>query len=140
VGVLVSLAALAGVLVTLFGGYLFVLHCSSGDGGAPYVASDSTQADVCGATGDGSVVLLLCLVAVAAGCALAYRAGRAWIAGDGPGARFGAFVAIPAVIPILLLAIANIPSDDCEGAARAAYEAWVEGGRAGEQPYDCETY
>ncbi|MGI8511856.1 MAG: hypothetical protein ACR2NH_04430 [Solirubrobacteraceae bacterium] len=37
-------------------------------------------------------------------------------------------------------AVANAPSDECTGEQARAYDAWIEGGRNGERPADCESY
>ena len=62
--------------------FVFVgLDCSSGDGGVPYVAEDSAQADVCDATGDGAFLTLGLLVAALTLLVLVHRLGAAWVRG-----------------------------------------------------------
>ncbi len=138
--VLVALAGLAGGATIVFGGFIFVLHCSSGDGGEPYVARDSAQADVCGATGDGLLVVVIAIVALIALLVAAYTAGRAWVAGEASPLRIGALVLIAAISPIALITLANSPSDECGAEDLAAYEAWLDEGSRGDPPADCASY
>ena len=133
-------AGVAGGLVALVGGFLQIWHCSSGDGGYPYVSPESPQADVCSATGDG-VLLIVLGVAAAAGLAVAaVHLGRAWIAGSRSPLAFVALTVAAALAPIVLIWAANLPSDECTGEKAEAFEAWSEAGGGGDPPFDCVTY
>lgn len=139
----VTLAALAGVaggLIAIIGGFLTAWHCSSGDGGVPFVSPESPQADVCSWTGDGLGLVVLAIAAAAGIAVAAHRLGRAWIAGKRPAIVFAALAIGAVVAPIAILWIANSPSDECTGETAEAYEAWLDGGARGDPPADCATY
>ncbi|HEX6115908.1 MAG TPA: hypothetical protein VFY99_02330 [Solirubrobacterales bacterium] len=139
----ITLAAVAGAvggLIAIVGGFLTSWNCSSGDGGVPYVSPRSPQADVCSATGDGLLLIVLGIAAAAGIAVAAYHVGRAWIAGGRPAIPFVALVVGAVVAPIAILWVANLPSNECTGEDAAAYDAWVEAGGRGDAPVDCATY
>lgn len=130
---LLALAVLVGVVASLFVGVLMGFYCSDGDGGVPYVADDSAQADVCAATGGG---LGLIVIAIAGVLGLAFLA--LWIAcrAEPSGRRWPRVLAVVAVagFPLLAMYGYNAPSDHCSAADEAAYEA------NGGPPPDCAHY
>lgn len=137
---LVSVAGAVGALIALAGGFTTIWNCSSGDGGAPFVSPGSPQADVCSATGDGLLLVVLALGATAGVAVAAYYVGRAWLDGGRPAIAFLALVAATALAPFVVIWVANQPSDECTGDTAAAYDEWVESGSRGDPPADCETY
>jgi hypothetical protein len=142
-GTVIALAIVTGIaggLIAIVAGFLTVWNCSSGDGGAPFVAPDSPQAGVCSATGDGVLLVVLALAAAVGAAVAAYFAGAAWIRGARPGPAFAGLLALAVLAPIGLIWVANLPSDDCTGESAAAYDAWIQNGMRGEPPSDCETY
>jgi hypothetical protein len=139
IGVLV-LAGLIAALMTVGATFLYSLGCTSGDGGVPYTAEDSLQKDVCEVTGNGFAVLVLsALVAVAAGM-LAGSRGRKWRDGSATPLPFVGSVILTALSPLVVLWVAELPSDRCTGEKLAAYERWTEAGSSGEPPYRCQAY
>jgi len=139
----VTLAALAGVaggLIAIIGGFLTAWHCSSGDGGVPFVSPESQQADVCSWTGDGIGLIVLGIAAASGLAVAAYRLGRGWIAGARSPLAFAALTLAAALAPIALIWAANLPSDECTDETAQAYDAWAESGARGEPPADCATY
>ena len=109
--VAVVLGAVAGGLLAVIFGFLIVLGCTSGDGGVPYTAPDSPQADICGATGDGLVLFAVIVAAVAGSATAAYLRGRAWLEGRASPLAFILLVALTVVAPMLLTWLFEIPSD-----------------------------
>ncbi|HEY8001011.1 MAG TPA: hypothetical protein VID76_03670 [Solirubrobacterales bacterium] len=130
------IAVVAGVAISLAMTLFQVIHCTDGDGGAPYVAGDSPQADVCGASGDGLLLLPLALILVA-GAALLARRAFAKPAGDGGRtvAVVAALLLAPA-LPLLALLLINAPADVCSDEQLAANDAAAPG----EAPYSCDHY
>jgi hypothetical protein len=107
----------------------------SGDGGSPFSARDSVAGRFC----DGpletpwAAAMLVVPVGLAAGLG-------AW----GVARRSGAIVAVAvgagvAAILVLAVPVIALPSG-CSGSDQRAYDRWVDGGRAGPRPADCETY
>jgi hypothetical protein len=137
---LVIVAGVAGGLMALAGGFATVWNCSSGDGGSPFVSPQSPQADVCSATGDGLLLVVLALAAAAGIAVAAYRVGRAWLSGARPAIAFLALVLATVLAPFAVVWLGNQPSDECTGEDAAAYDEWVESGSRGDPPADCETY
>lgn len=116
------------------------IHCTGGDGGSPYVARDSTQADVCAATGNGLGVLLAAAVLLVVVGRLAWRLLSAWTErGTGLRTALAAVVAMP-LLPVLLAWAQNLPSDHCSKDEQAAFNEWRAGDTRGAPPHDCETY
>jgi hypothetical protein len=139
IGLLV-LAGLIAAVMTIGATFLYSLGCTSGDGGAPYTAEDSLQKDVCELTGNGFAVLVLsALMAVGAGMLAASR-GRRWRDGGTNPLPFVGLVILTALSPLVVLWVAELPSDRCTGEKLAAYEQWSEAGGAGEPPYRCQAY
>jgi hypothetical protein len=136
----VVLGGLTGAGATVVIGFLFAWNCSSGDGGVPFVAHDSPQTDLCGATGDGLLVAGVCLVAVAALAAAAYSEGRAWVQRRRSPWRFVALVIVVATIPVVLFLLASLPSSECNAEDQAAYEEWMAEGARGDPPAECARY
>ena len=128
----IVILAAASVGLTLFGNLFYVIHCTDGDGGAPYVARDSAQKDVCDATGNGSLLLLAMLALIGVFAFLAWRGFKAWRSGSrGLAAFVLCLVAIPSA-PLIAFLAANSPSDYCSDAKKAAAEAAPSS--------DCEHY
>jgi hypothetical protein len=137
---LLGLGAVLGVLVTAGTAFLAQIHCTDGDGGSPYVARDSAQADVCAATGNGLGVLIAAAVLLVLVGLLAWRLLSAWAYRRGSlRAALAAVVAMP-LLPLLLGWVQNLPSDRCPKDEQAVFDAWRADGGRGARPHDCETY
>ncbi len=138
----VALAASVAIalLAAVFAFFYFGLHCTSGDGGAPYVASSSPQKTVCDATGDGAVLVVVFLVALVALPIAAWRSGRAWVGRRGSALPAVLLIVALPLAPPIFVALADLPSDICSSEQEAAYAAWLNRGGHGEPPYECETY
>lgn len=134
--VVVAIACAGSAAGSLF--YWF--HCVDGDGGYPYVARDSIQKDVCGATGNGWILLAAMVAAIAAAAWFANGALERWRRRAGSG--LAAIVATLAILaaPLAIFWLTNLPSDACTDEQRAEVDRWrAEGGR-GEPPHDCDKY
>lgn len=137
---LLALGAVLGVLVTAATALYAEIHCTGGDGGSPYVARDSVQADVCAATGNGLGVLIPSVVLLVVVGRLAWRLLSAWAERRrGLHAALAALVAMP-LLPLLLGWAQNLPSDHCSKDEQAAFTEWRTGDTRGAPPHDCETY
>ena len=106
-----------------------------GDGGVPYSARDSTAGAFCDGPllGVWQVALLVLPVAAAAAVGVVVVVRRRW-AWAALSAAAGAGVLIALGVPVAALPAA------CSHADQRAYDAWVQGGRAGARPADCERY
>lgn len=133
-------SGLAALVVAAFVAFLIGLHCTSGDGGAPYVAPDSAQATVCNVTGEGVLLTVVLLVAGLALIPLALRFGRAWAAGKPAVLSFVALLVVIAALPAGTLLVFVPFSSDCSAAEEAAVAEWQAAGGGGDPPYACETY
>ena len=136
---LVASLAIALVAATLAYFY-YGLHCTSGDGGAPYVAGSSPQKGVCDATADGTVLVIAFLAAVVAVPIVAWRTGRGWAGGRGSALPAVLLLSALPLLPLVSVGLADLPSDRCSAEQEAAYAAWLDRGGHGESPYECETY
>lgn len=134
------LAAVSGGLIGLVGSFFFAFHCTSGDGGAPYVARDSLQADVCGAAGEGLWLFAVQLLLVLVLGVLSIRAVSAWRRREGSGRRALLLALGIALVPLSVFLAANQPSDQCSDDKREAVEEWRDSGTRGDPPFDCDTY
>ena len=132
----VAAAVFLSAAAALYHGY----HCTSGDGGAPYVARDSVQKDVCEAGGNGWGVLALMIAALAGAAFLAQRVLERWWRRAGSGLLAIAATAAVIAAPALVFWLANLPSDSCSDAERAEVDRWRAEGMHGDPPHDCETY
>jgi hypothetical protein len=122
------------------GSLFYWFHCVDGDGGQPYVARDSLQKDVCGATGNGWVLLVVMIAAIAAAAYFANGALERWRRRAGSGLlAIAATVAVLAA-PLAVFWLTNLPSDGCTDEQEAEVDRWrAEGGR-GVPPHDCDSY
>lgn len=132
----VAIAVLAAVFLFFFYG----LHCTSGDGGAPYVAGSSPQKSVCDATGNGIVLVIVFVVAIIGIAIAAWGSGKAWVGRRAPALPAVLLIVAMPLLPLITVALADLPSDDCSGEQEAAYGAWLDKGGRGKPPYKCETY
>jgi hypothetical protein len=119
---------------------VYAFHCTDGDGGVPFVARDSAQKDVCGATSNG-LVLFVAMAAVAGACGyLASELLARWRAGQRSLLPGLAALAGIVVAPLLVYWLVNLPSDSCSSEQRAEVERWEREGSVGEPPHDCDVY
>ena len=115
--VLTVIAAVAGALLMWF---FTTMECTDGDGGYPYVARDSAQADFCGATGNGLGMLAV------AGLVIWLLAGYAWKRWPPQSPRPSGWLLPIAVLVVIvaspygLTALYNLPSDTCSAEQEAA--------------------
>lgn len=137
--VLVGICVAAGLVTALVAWFVYAIHCTSGDGGAPYVAPDSARADACEVTSDGGLLALVSFGAVGFAGFFAWRAAGRWAVAGGA-VRLAGLVLLAAVSPLLLSWIASAPSSECSEDKEAANAAWEEAGQKGPRPYDCEAY
>ena len=107
----VVLGSVAGGLLALILGFLTVVECTSGDGGVPYAAPGSPQADLCSVTGDGLLLFAAIVAAVAGSATASYRRGQAWLEGRASPLAFVLLVALTVVAPMLLTWLFGLPSD-----------------------------
>jgi len=131
-----AVALLIALAVAVFAG----LHCTSGDGGVPYVAADSSAASVCDSTGDGALLTLGLLLAALALLVVVYRLGKGWIK-TGQGLRLMLTLAVvAALLPAgTALAFAGA-SSDCSPTKQTAWDEWKQAGEPGDPPFDCASY
>jgi hypothetical protein len=139
-GIGIGVLVVAAIAISALLSFLYGFHCLSGDGGAPYIAGDSPQKDVCGATGNGLLVFVLMATAAGAFAYLASHLLARWRAGEG--SLFLSIAALAGIVaaPLLGFWAINLPSDGCSDEERAAVEEWERAGMSGEAPYDCDTY
>ncbi len=140
VGTLTAIAVVGGGIVALVVSFLYGWHCTSGDGGAPYVAVSSPQEGVCDATIDGLVFVILFLAVLVGGAVLTWRTGKPWTTRRGsllPSVLVA--IALP-LTPLITVWAADLPSDDCSTEQEAANQEWEDEGARGDPPYQCETY
>jgi hypothetical protein len=138
--VLLLIAVVLGVLLTAVAALYAQIHCTGGDGGSPYVAGDSAQADVCSATGDGVGVLVAAVPLLVLCGRFARRLLRAWQErGRSLAAALAAAATLP-LAPVVLAYAQNLPSDHCSKDDQAAYAEWLAADAQGPRPADCETY
>jgi len=121
--------------------FVFVgLDCSSGDGGVPYVAEDSAQADVCDATGDGAFLTLGLLVAALTLLVLVHRLGAAWVRGARRPAAFFALALVVAVLPAGTGIAMSSFSSECSPEKEAAWREYNRTGQGDGARFECAHY
>lgn len=117
------LAVVVGIAATLVLSLMTAINCLDGDGGYPYVARDSSQADVCGATGNGLGLLVASGLAIGLFTYLARRRLRtAATQASGRLLPIALLVLIVAA-PFALMALYNAPADTCSADQAAASDA-----------------
>jgi hypothetical protein len=104
------------------------------------VAGSSPQKTVCDATGNGVVLVIIFLVAIVGIPIAAWRSGKAWAGRRGSALAAVLLIGAIPLFPLIAVALADLPSDDCSAGQEAAYGEWLDKGGRGEPPYECETY
>jgi len=134
--ILITVAGFVLILVGSVAALLLVDHGTcSGDGGSPFSADDSLAGRFCHGPLRGLWATALLVVPVAALLVLAILGivrARALLVGIGVAAGYAAVVGLSA-------AVIALPSH-CSGSDQRAYDRWVDGGRSGPRPADCERY
>lgn len=138
--VVAILSGLAALVVAAFVAFFIGWHCTSGDGGAPFVAADSAQATVCEVTGDGVWLTVALLILALALIPIAVRLGRGWASGAAAAAPFVAVALLIAALPAGTLVVFAPFSAACSDDQLATVEEWERDGARGSPPFDCASY